>query len=57
MLHYLDDLDSRWSRCAHLEREGDVGEWTGYNPSLARPAEQEEVSGEKAEEPAAEPAA
>ena len=39
MLHYLDDLDSKMeSMRAHFEREATLeGEWTGYNPSLARP--------------------
>ncbi len=59
MLHYLDDLDSKMeSMRAHLEREGDVGEWTGYNPSLARPLlNKKKFLEKKAEEPAAEPAA
>ncbi len=39
MLHYLDDLDSKMeSMRAHFERDAMLeGEWTGYNPSLARP--------------------
>lgn len=62
MLHYLDDLDSKMeSMRAHLEREGDVGgEWTGYNPSLARPLLNKKKflkNEKKVEEPAAEPAA
>ena len=59
MLHYLDDLDSKMEAMrAHLEREGDVGEWTGYNPSLARTLLNKKRFLEKnAEEAAAEPAA
>jgi 3'-5' exoribonuclease len=39
MLHYLDDLDSKMEAMrAHFERESESeGEWTSYNPSLARP--------------------
>jgi 3'-5' exoribonuclease len=39
LLHYLDDLDSKIeSMRSHLEREAATeSEWTGYNPSLARP--------------------
>ena len=37
MLHYLDDLDSKMeSMRAHFQREPE-SEWTGYNPSMARP--------------------
>jgi 3'-5' exoribonuclease len=59
MLHYLDDLDSKMeSMRAHLEREGDLGEWTGYNPSLGRPLlNTRKFREKKAEEAAAEPSA
>lgn len=59
MLHYLDDLDSKMeSMRAHLEREGELGEWTSYNPSLARPLLNKKKFLEKqAEEAVAEPAA
>jgi len=59
MLHYLDDLDSKMEAMrAHLEREGDLGEWTGYNPSLARPLlNKKKFLAKKAEEAAVEPAA
>jgi 3'-5' exoribonuclease len=60
MLHYLDDLDSKMeSMRAHLEREGELGgEWTGYNPSLARPLlNKKKFLEKKTEEAAAEPAA
>ena len=58
MLHYLDDLDSKMeSMRAHLEREADLGEWTGYNPSLARPLlNKKKFLEKKAERAAAEPA-
>jgi 3'-5' exoribonuclease len=59
MLHYLDDLDSKMeSMRAHLEREGELGEWTSYNPSLARPLlNKKKFLEKKAEEAVTEPAA
>ena len=54
MLHYLDDLDSKMEAMrAHLEREGELGEWTGYNSSLARPLlNKKKFLEKKVEEPA-----
>jgi 3'-5' exoribonuclease len=54
MLHYLDDLDSKMEAMrAHLEREGELGEWTSYNPSLARPLlNKKKFLEKKLEEPA-----
>ena len=59
MLHYLDDLDSKMEAMrAHLERESELGEWTSYNPSLARPLlNKKKFLEKKAEEAVTEPAA
>ena len=58
MLHYLDDLDSKMEAMrAHLEREGELGEWTSYNPSLARPLLNKKKFLEKQVEEPAEPQA